>query len=104
MRPLRLATSSVSDHMTMNRWKFDSSSLFPQKVMDAFDDSAISLEETTLSYENDVPYEAQIPMDPPRSSLANRIGKGKVYLLSETARARVGKVRSQVIEGDGSDA
>lgn len=54
---------------------------------------------STLSYDETVPYEEQLP-DPSteteRTSLANRIGSSKVYLLSESSAARVGKVRWQL--------
>lgn len=50
-----------------------------------------------LSYDDTIAYEEQTPThpsnDPERSSLANRIGSTKVYLLSETSVARAGKVR-----------
>jgi hypothetical protein len=56
-------------------------------------------EYSTLSYDDTVPYEDQVPTDSPidepaHTSLANRIGNTKVYLLSESSIARVGKVRS----------
>ena len=46
---------------------------------------------TTLSYDDTVPYEEQIAVDEPTgSSLANRIGKGKIYLLADAgAHAKV---------------
>jgi len=49
---------------------------------------------STLSYD-DIPYEDQLPDngEPAQSSLANRIGNTKVYLLSESSVARVAKVR-----------
>jgi hypothetical protein len=38
---------------------------------------------TTLSYDDTMPYEEQIAVDEPAgSSLANRIDKGKIYLLT----------------------
>ena len=46
-----------------------------------------------LPYDNDVPYEEQLPSHPEPTSLADRIGRNKVYLLSETSVSRVGKVR-----------
>ncbi|KAG6828762.1 hypothetical protein H0H92_006841 [Tricholoma furcatifolium] len=47
--------------------------------------------EDVLSYD-DTPYEEQLPTNPhAQSSLANRIGNTKVYLLSETSVARAGK-------------
>jgi hypothetical protein len=52
-------------------------------------------EYSTLSYDDTVPYEDQLPDDgePAQASLANRIGSTKVYLLSESSVARVAKVR-----------
>lgn len=49
----------------------------------------------SLSYDNTVAYEEQVPPsnNPEPTSLANRIGHTKVYLLSESSAARVGKVR-----------
>ncbi|KIM83973.1 hypothetical protein PILCRDRAFT_27693, partial [Piloderma croceum F 1598] len=46
-----------------------------------------------LSYDDTVPYEDQLPDadEPVQSSLANRIGSTKVYLLSESSVARVAK-------------
>jgi hypothetical protein len=39
---------------------------------------------TTLSYDDTIPYEEQIAVDEPAgSSLANGIGKGKIYLLAD---------------------
>lgn len=59
-----------------------------------------SLELSTLSYDDTIPYEDQFATHPSidmgRASLANRIGTTKVYLLSESAVARVGKVRRQL--------
>jgi hypothetical protein len=50
-----------------------------------------------LSYDDTVAYEEQYSTqpanDPERASLVNRIGSTKVYLLSESSMARVGKVR-----------
>lgn len=40
----------------------------------------------TLSYDDTVPYEEQVP------SLADRIGRGKVYLLEDSSVAKSGKV------------
>jgi hypothetical protein len=64
------------------------------------DDDGMSpiLLEDTLSYDDSVAYEEQVPLnlsnDTGReTSLANRIGNTKVYLLSESTAARVGKVR-----------
>ncbi len=51
----------------------------------------------TLSYDESVPYSDQLPVDtlnePGQSSLANRIGSTKVYLISDATAARSGKVR-----------
>jgi hypothetical protein len=49
-------------------------------------------EVSILSYDNAVAYEDQLPQ-PDSVSLANRIGNTKIYLLSESSVARVGKVR-----------
>ena len=51
-----------------------------------------------LSYDDTIPYEEQIPTEDEKgaaaaASLAKRIGAAKVYLLSDTSVARVGKVR-----------
>jgi len=52
----------------------------------------------TLSYDDTVPYEEQLPTAEEQAvaaSLKNRIGTAKVYLLSDTSVAqRTGKVRS----------
>ena len=51
---------------------------------------------STLSYDESIPYEEQLPSNNDEAtypSLANRIGSTKVYLLSESSVARVGKVR-----------
>ncbi|KAH7930059.1 hypothetical protein BV22DRAFT_86717 [Leucogyrophana mollusca] len=65
--------------------------------MDNFPDGANTPELTSLSYDDDVPYEDQVPThpsnDPERASLLNRIGNTKIYLLSDSAQARVAKVR-----------
>jgi hypothetical protein len=67
----------------------------------------IAPEFTVLSYDDDVTYEEQIPAhthnDSEHTSLANRIGSTKVYLLSESSVARVGKVRWLVIGGARKD-
>lgn len=42
----------------------------------------------TLSYDETVPYEEQVP------SLADRIGRGKVYLLEDSSIVKSGKVRA----------
>ncbi|KAG6816869.1 hypothetical protein H0H87_002190 [Tephrocybe sp. NHM501043] len=65
--------------------------------------------EGVLSYD-DTPYEEQLPTHPlddhERSSLANRIGSTKVYLLSETSVARAGKFgkRKHAEEEEDTDA
>ncbi len=63
--------------------------------MDSLDN--LDPELSALSYDDDVAYEDQHPThpsnDPGRAALANRIGTSKVYLLSESSTARVGKVR-----------
>jgi hypothetical protein len=53
-------------------------------------------EYSTLSYDDTIPYEEQLPVntdEPAHNPLASRIGSTKVYLLSESSIARVGKVR-----------
>ncbi|KAK0467720.1 uncharacterized protein EV420DRAFT_1501035 [Desarmillaria tabescens] len=61
--------------------------------MDSLDN--LDPELPALSYDDDVAYEDQHPThpsnDPGRAALANRIGTSKVYLLSESSTARVGK-------------
>jgi hypothetical protein len=51
----------------------------------------------TLSYDDNIAYEEQLPTypsnDPAGVSLANRIGNSKVYLLADSSVNRVGKVR-----------
>jgi len=51
----------------------------------------------SLSYDDTIAYEEQLPTnpsnDPEQASLANRIGSTKVYLLAESSVNRVGKVR-----------
>ncbi|TFK28704.1 hypothetical protein FA15DRAFT_753372 [Coprinopsis marcescibilis] len=42
---------------------------------------------TLLSYDDATPYEEQIAVDTESSRLADRIGRGKIYLLSESASA-----------------
>jgi hypothetical protein len=62
--------------------------------MDIASEANPSTEYSTLSYDDSIPYEDQLPTEEPaRASLANRIGSTKVYLLSESSIARVGKVR-----------
>lgn len=66
-------------------------------TMDNFPDGVSAPDLTTLSYDETVPYESQVPThptnDPERATLLNRIGTTKVYLLSDTAQARFAKVR-----------
>ncbi|KAG7446081.1 uncharacterized protein BT62DRAFT_920124 [Guyanagaster necrorhizus] len=61
--------------------------------MDSLDN--LDPELSALSYDHDVAYEDQHPTPPSndsgRAALANRIGTSKVYLLSESSTARVGK-------------
>jgi hypothetical protein len=64
--------------------------------MDIASEAIPPAEYSSLSYDDTVPYEDQLsPNDdePSHASLANRIGSTKVYLLSESSIARVGKVR-----------
>ena len=71
--------------------------------MDAYDLAADPVQDITLSYDDNVAYEeqlsTQISNEPDRLPLVNRIGRSKVYLLSESNVARVGKVRWQVPGG-----
>jgi hypothetical protein len=46
-----------------------------------------------LSYDQDVAYEDQVEPTPEPPSLADRIGRNKVYLLSESNVTRGSKVR-----------
>ena len=48
---------------------------------------------TALPYDAEVPYEAQVA-PAPAGALADRIGRNKLYLLSDSAVARAGKVRA----------
>ncbi|CCL99161.1 uncharacterized protein FIBRA_01176 [Fibroporia radiculosa] len=62
-----------------------------------------------LSYDETVPYDELLPTQPSaessqaQASLAHRIGSTKVYLLSETTGARVGKRKRTADEGDDAD-
>ncbi|KAG2151788.1 hypothetical protein BD769DRAFT_1401311 [Suillus cothurnatus] len=73
--------------------------------MDNFPDGVSAPDLTTLSYDESVPYESQVPThpsnDPERATLLNRIGNTKVYLLSDTAQARFAKRKRT--EGDDDD-
>ena len=70
--------------------------------MDNFPEG-ISPDLDTLSYDDTIAYEEQVPTPPINDSigpsLANRIGNTKVYLLAESSAARVGKVRWQHVLG-----
>ncbi|RXW24231.1 hypothetical protein EST38_g1606 [Candolleomyces aberdarensis] len=56
---------------------------------------------TTLSYDDTVPYEEQIAVDEPAgSSLANRIGKGKIYLLADAGAHAKRKPTDDVVGDD----
>lgn len=46
-----------------------------------------------LSYDQDVAYEDQVSPTPAPPSLADRIGRSKVYLFSESNTTRGSKVR-----------
>lgn len=60
-------------------------------------DTNIAVEPPTLSYDEEVPYEEQVAPEPEQTnSLASRIGKTKVYLLSEQSTTRASKVRWQL--------
>ncbi|KZT13154.1 uncharacterized protein LAESUDRAFT_719469 [Laetiporus sulphureus 93-53] len=54
----------------------------------------------TISYEEQLP--TQVPIEPGRPQLADRIGNTKVYLLSETTGTRLGKRKhdEEAIEGN----
>jgi hypothetical protein len=73
--------------------------------MDNFPDGVSAPDLTTLSYDESIPYESQVPThpsnDPERATLLNRIGNTKVYLLSDTAQARFAKRKRT--EGDDDD-
>ena len=50
--------------------------------------------EATLSYDESVPYSELPPVpEPEHGSLADRISRTKVYLISDAVAARTGKVR-----------
>lgn len=49
---------------------------------------------TLLSYDQDIAYEDQVSATPTPPSLADRIGRSKVYLLSESNVTRGSKVRA----------
>ena len=64
--------------------------ILPEPVSDIIPDEA------PLSYDDSVPYSELPPVaEPPaeHSSLADRIGNTKVYLISDAVAARTGKVR-----------
>jgi hypothetical protein len=46
-----------------------------------------------LSYDDSVPYEEQVQPESEATSLANRIGRGKIYLLEDAAPTASLKVR-----------
>ncbi|KAG1828825.1 hypothetical protein EV424DRAFT_1317667 [Suillus variegatus] len=75
--------------------------------MDNLPDGVSAPELTTLSYDESVPYESQVPThsssDPERATLLNRIGNTKVYLLSDTAQARIAKRKRTEGEDDDDD-
>jgi hypothetical protein len=54
------------------------------------ENDGLESETPTLSYDEDTAYENQVQETP---SLADRIGRAKVYLLSETKVTRGSKVR-----------
>ncbi|EGO01535.1 hypothetical protein SERLA73DRAFT_176858 [Serpula lacrymans var. lacrymans S7.3] len=68
------------------------------------DGGADTTDLATLSYNDDVPYEEQIPThssnDPGRAALLDRIGNTKVYVLSESAAERVAKRKRTADEED----
>ena len=63
--------------------------------MDILPDENAEEQAVDLSYDNTVPYDEQISAAPPNSSLMNRIGQTKVYLISDAVATRTGKVRWQ---------
>ena len=63
--------------------------------MDLFQDDNGAEPPITLSYDETVPYDEQVAAEPAGSSLANRIGHTKVYLIADAATTRSGKVRKQ---------
>ncbi|KAG2148012.1 hypothetical protein DEU56DRAFT_869701 [Suillus clintonianus] len=75
--------------------------------MDNFPDGVSAPDLTTLSYDETVPYESQLPThpsnDPERATLLNRIGNTRVYLLSDTAQARIAKRKHTEEDDDDVD-
>lgn len=67
--------------------------------MDISPDDSVSAPaaEFPLSYDDTVPYAEQVPAqsEPAQSTLANRIGHTKVYLISDATATRAGKVRGE---------
>jgi hypothetical protein len=67
--------------------------------MDDFSDTGFPENSAAEAYNDILPYDdEQVPplapeVEPVSGSLADRIGHTKVYLLSESSAARVGKVR-----------
>lgn len=65
--------------------------------MDILPDENAGEASVSLSYDDNVPYDQQVSAEPVASeSLVNRIGQTKVYLISDAAVTRTGKVRGQV--------
>lgn len=60
--------------------------------MDTWQDDSAAEPPITLSYDEAVPYDEQVSAEPAGSSLANRIGQTKVYLIADAAATRSGKV------------
>jgi len=61
--------------------------------MDIFPENDGLAQETPTLYNEDVAYEDQGQATPPVPALADRIGRAKVYLLSEANVSRGSKVR-----------
>ena len=61
--------------------------------MDILPENDPLVAEMILSYDKDVAYEDQVQAEPTQPSLADRIGRNKVYLLSESNVTRGSKVR-----------
>ncbi|THH20267.1 hypothetical protein EW146_g1057 [Bondarzewia mesenterica] len=59
--------------------------------MDNIPEDVTPIELDTLPYDDNVPYEDQLQAQPEPPTLADRIGRSKVYLLSESSVSRVGK-------------
>lgn len=107
------SSDAITDSADLGRWKeikeqaaprVDHLNVLPPKLPTTYPlptlfnmDTEVAVEPPTLSYDEEVPYEAQVAPEPEQSnSLASRIGNTKVYLLSEQSTTRAGKVRWQI--------